>query len=336
MNNVELQLDFYRRFNDAVSYLTISKSGLLLTLLGSTSLFGAKSLNCELSMGVSAALRRLDCGMISVENTTHNTCTIYNLDSNSPIMKELNKTGFNGAQILYDVEIPKGYDYEPSLRCAVLKALYTINRIPLPSPEDAAILCGEGRHISLYTALFASKPRWCSYVDARSHQSFPFPMTNLLFIIAKGKKRRAPLPKKVIERELEELRRIHPMVLSYSDIKPHMVGDSKFRYLKFIAEENMRIDNACKILRPCRIEKFAEIVNESQKSMGHYLKLTDEQLALTHYMHSSEGCMCARSWNNGAYAIVEAELADYVIRKTKDKFEDRFGYAPQFAVTRCE
>ena len=34
MNNIELQLDFYRRFSDAASYLTIAKSGLPLTLLG--------------------------------------------------------------------------------------------------------------------------------------------------------------------------------------------------------------------------------------------------------------------------------------------------------------
>ena len=160
-------------------------------------------------------------------------------------------------------------------------------------------------------------------------------MSGLLFVVARGAKRRPPLSKKSIQREFDELRRIHPMIFTYSDIEPSMVDNTKFKYLRFIAEENMRIDNAVKILRPCRIERFCEIVNESQKSMGHYLNLTDEQIALTHYMQGCEGSMCARAWNRSVFAIVEEGLADYVIKKTRNKFEERFGYSPQFAVTRC-
>lgn len=336
MNNVELQLDFYRRFNDAASYLTVSKCGLALPLLGLPELNTATSLTCELSMGVTAAVRKLDCGMLKVENTAHNTCTLYNLNDDNLISTLFSRSVFNGAEILYHSELPKGFDYIPSLRCAILKALYKINRIPFPSPQNAAQICSDGNNISLYTALFASKPRWCTLVTPGSHLNLPFPMSGLLFIIAYGKKRRQPLKKKVIEREFSEFRRTHPTVHNYSQVQYDTVCNSDFQYLKFIAEENSRINCAVKILRPCRIERFCEIVNESQQSMGHYLNLTDEQIALAQYMRHSEGCMCARARNRSVYAIVEAELADYVISKTKNKFEERFGYSPQFSVTRCE
>lgn len=336
MNNVELQLDFYRRFNDAASYLSLSKSGLALPLLGLPSLNGTKSLICELSMGVSVAARKLDCGMLKIENTAHNSCTLYSLCENDYIMNLFSYTGFNGAEILYHSDLPAGFDYTPSLKTAILKTLYTINRIPLPYPQKAAQICSDGHQTALYTALFASKPKWCTFVSPTSVLSLPFPMSGLLFIVAHGKKRRQPLNKKVIEREFTNLRRTHPHAYNYAQINPSAVCNTDFKYLKFIAEENERIDNAVKILRPCRIERFCEIVNESQSSMGHYLNLTDEQIALAKYLCNAEGCMCARAFDRSVYAIVEAELADYVIQKTKDKFEDRFGYSPHFCVTRCE
>ncbi len=336
MNNVELQLDFYRRFNDAASYLSISKSGLVLPLLGLPSLNGTKSLMCELSMGITAAARKLDCGMLKIENTAHNTCTLYSLCNNSRIMNLFSHTAFNGAEILYHSDLPSDFNCVPSLKSAVLKVLYAINRTPLPYPQKAAQLCSGGDKTALYTALFASKPKWCTLVTPDGVTSLPFPMSGLLFIVAHGKKRRQPLNKKVIEREFANLRRTHPHIYNYAQINPSVVCNTDFKYLKLIAEENERIDNAVKILRPCRIERFCEIVNESQRSVGHYLNLTDEQIALAKYLHNAEGCMCARAFDRSVYAIVEAELADYVIKKTKDKFEDRFGYSPHFCVARCE
>lgn len=343
MNTVELQLDFYRRFNDAASYLTISQSGLLCSLLGHAALNGSRSLNCTLSMGVRAALRRLDSGTIKVENTQHNTCAIYDIRNaftgnsrqEAKIRQIFNKTGFNGAEVLYDTDIPKGYNYEPSLRCAVLKGLYTINNSDLPDARDAAYLCGNGKNLMYYTSLFSSKPGWCSYIDTNKSGHLPLPLGSMYIILARGRKRGNTLAKNNIKREFEALKRIHPIVFTYSDIDEYMTDSDNFRYLKHIAGENKRIEQACKELRYCQISKFAEIVNESQKSIERHLHPSDEQTALAHYFRECSGCLCARAWENSVYAIVESKLADYIIKKIRDSFTDKFGYPPQLAVTKC-
>lgn len=339
MNMVNLQLDFYRRFNDAASRLVFGKSGYLLPLLGIPALHGSKSISCTLSMGVAAVARRLNSGQIKIESTNNNVCTCYNLKElfrgeNNPertMLELFKKSGFNGAEILYDSEIAPGYDYMPSLKCAVLQAIIKLNNAELPSAEDAAILCGKGADAEYYTALFSSKRGWCTYISGHEIKNYPLPMTGLLILSVRT--RRHKLPRiHAVEKEFQRLRNVHPMIYNYFDIEPDMLEDGDYTLLKYIAYENLRIDAARKVLRACRIDRFSDIVNESAEDFSRWFGTNDEQSFLSRIMPDINGCMCARPSENGVYSIIDAELADFVIERVKNKFEDRFGYAPQFAL----
>ena len=340
MNMVNLQLDFYRRFNDAASRLTYSRSGMLCTLLGFPDLGGASSLTCSLSMGVTAVARRLDSGYIKLESTDSNVSTSYNLKDaftgeNKPertLLSLIKKTGFNGAEILYDSDIAPGYSIEPTLRAAVLNSILNILRADNISAEDKAILCRGGKDASLYTALFSSKRGWCTYMNKNTINHYPLPMTGMLFLSVQVR-RKPHLPKpSLLNKELQRLKSFHPSVYTYSDITTDMLTDTDYNYLPHIASENERIERACKVLKFCRLDRFADIVNESSLSAAEYFNTSDEQNFLTRIMPNIDGCLCAKATENGVYAITEAAIVDYVIDKVKNKFEERFGYEPQFCI----
>ena len=341
MNMVDLQLDFYRRFNDAAARLYFGRSGMLCTLLGNPELSGAASLTCALSMGVTAAARRLDCGYIKIESTASNTCTRYSVSESfrganktERSMRELiSKTGFNGAEILFDCDIASGYSIEKSLRCAVLKAIMNINKAEMPPAQEAAILCSTGRDASEYTALLSAKRGWCTYMSKETIKHFPLPMTGMLFLSVQVR-RKPHLPRTAsLDKELHELRSLHPMVYTYSDITSDMLENRHYSYLPHIAGENERIERACKALKACNLNRFADIVNESARSISEYFNTSDEQNFLSRIMPDINGCLCARASENGVYSIIEADIADYIISRVKNKFEERFGYEPQFALS---
>lgn len=340
MNMVNLQMDFYRRFNDAASRLTSSRIGMLCTLLGSPDLSGAKSLTCSLSMGITAIARRLDSGYIKLESTDSNISLNYNVmdafkGENKPereILSLIEKTGFNGAEILYDCDIAPGYNIDRTLRAAVLKAILKILRAKEQNPEDIAILCNGGKDAPIYTAMFSSKRGWCTYMSKNTIKHYPLPMTGLLFLAVQVRHKSRPPRDGSLNKELQRLRSTHPSVYTYSDITTDMMIDTDYNYLPHIAAENERIDEACKVLKFCNIEKFADIVNESARSLAEYFNTSDEQNFLSRIMPGIDGCLCARASDNGVYSIVEADVVDYVIDRVNDKFEERFGYTPQFAV----
>lgn len=341
MNMVNLQLDFYRRFNDAASRLTYNRCGMLCTLLGSPNLSGAKSLTCSLSMGVTAVARRLDSGYVKLESTDSNISLNYSVKDafkgeNKPereILSLIEKTGFNGAEILYDCDIAPGYSIDPPLRAAVLKAILNILHAKEQNPEDMAILCRGGKDVPFYTAMLSSKRGWCTYLSKNTVKHYPLPMTGLLFLAVQVRRKPHPPRDGSLNKELQRLRSIHPSVYTYSDITTDMLTDTDYSYLPHIAAENERIDEACKVLKFCNIEKFADIVNESARSVAEYFNTSDEQNFLSRIMPGIDGCLCARASDNGVYSIVEADVVDYVIDRVNNKFEERFGYEPQFAVT---
>ena len=340
MNMVNLQLDFYRRFNDAASRLTYSRSGMLCTLLGFPGISGASSLTCSLSMGVTAAARRLDSGYIKLESTDSNVSVSCNLKDaltgkNKPereLLSLIKKTGFNGAEILYDSDIAPGYDIELPLRAAVLNSLLNILHAGDISAANKAILCRSGKDAQLYTALFSSKRGWCTYMNKNTINHYPLPMTGMLFLYIQIRRKPRLIKQSLLNKELQRLKSIHPSVYTYSDITEDMLTGADYSYLPHIASENERIERACKALKFCRMDKFAAIVNESARSDAEYLDTSNEQNFLTRIMTNIEGCLCAKASEDGVYAIVEAAIVDYVINRIKNKFEERFGYEPQFSV----
>lgn len=341
MNMVNLQLDFYKRFDDAASRLIFAKSGYLLPLIGSPMLPGTKSLCCTLSMGVTVAARRLDSGKIEIESTDSNACVSYDIKdafrgenkSEREMLELFRKTGFNGAQILYDTDIAKDYDFRPSLRAAVLQAVVSLNRAELPSPEEAAVLCGGGKDVQYYTALLSSKSGWCTYMDDRTVKNYPMPMTGLLILTVKIRRCRKPVRMSSLEKELYDFRSSHPSVFTYSGIKYDMLRGADYSYLPHIANENENIDNACKALKSCNISKFAELVNDCALSYQRCISVSDEQHCLIRIFSRTEGCLCSYPTQNGIYSIIDAEIADYIMDRVRDKFEERFGYSPRFALS---
>lgn len=339
MNSVDLQLDFYRRFNDAASRLVITESRYMLPLLGTPHLSGSKFIGCSLSMGVRAAARRLNSGMILIENTKSSIGESYNINelfrsdtaADRKILSLFKKTGFNGAQILYDCDIPQGYDYQPALRCAMLKAIISMNAPLPPAPEDAEVIHGDSPE--LYKAMIGSRRGWCTYADKTSVVNYPLPMTGLL-VLTICTRHALPMPRlSAVAKELRQVRREHPLVTTYSDIEPDMLIGGDYLNLRHIAFENERINEACRVLKACNIDKFTAIVNDSSESAAQCLYMSAEQKFLTRQLVKTEGCKCAHPFESGVYAIIDERLADYIIRRAGSKFEDRFGYKPPSALS---
>jgi galactokinase len=172
-------------------------------------------------------------------------------------------------------------------------------------------------------------------MNGQTLRNYPLPMKGLL-ILSVHVRRGTRFPRvNTLEKELRRLRNSHPMVFSYGDITPDMVNTVEYNYLPYIASENVRIDEACNALKNCSITEFAKIVNDSAHATAEYLNTSEEQNFLTRIAPNIEGCLCAHAAANGIYSIVEAGLTDYIIGKISDKFEDCFGYKPQFAVTKA-
>ena len=342
MNMVELQLDFYRRCSDAAAKLHMSRCGTLCTLLGLPEIAGAASVTCSLSMGVTVLARRLDSGYLKIESTASDICKMFSLSdafkgSNKP-EREINlfmdKTGFNGAEILYDSDAPESIDIELSLRTAVLKVLINLIHADTLSAEDTAFLCCGGKNVQLYQALISAKKGWCCYMDKSSVQHYPLPMTGLIFLLIKGRSKPHYPKAALLNKELDRLKKLHPSIYTHSDIKTDDIKNGRFSYLPFIAEENERINHALDVLRNCNIDGFAGIVNESSRSFIEYLNPSDEQSFSARILPNIEGCICARPFNDMVYAIAEEKMADYVSEKIKAKFEDRFGYEPDIFIVK--
>lgn len=341
MNMVDLQLDFYRRYNDGASRLHISRRGTLCTLLGTTDIYGAASITCALSMGVTVLARRLDSGYIKVESTDTAVCHMYPI---AEVFKGANKaeremrtvfekTGFKGAEILYDSDTPPGIDIKYPLRSAVLNALVNMLHADNLTLDELSMLCDGTKDLSVYKALMLSKRGWCNFMDKSEARHYPLPMTGLIFITVQGRGKPHYPKSSLLNREFSHLKKIHPSVFTYSDIRNEDIRKDTYTYLPFFAQENERIDEARKALRGCNIEAFAEIVNESSHSFIEYLNPSDEQSFTARVMPHIEGCMCARPSGSLVYAIGEEKMADYVTEKIKGKFEDRFGYEPTIAIS---
>ncbi len=342
MNMVDLQLDFYRRYNDAAAKLYISRCGTLCTLMGLPNIPGTSSITCALSMGVTVLARKLNSGYIKLENTSSDICKMFSLSNafngkNKPereIKFFMNSAGFNGAEILYDSDAPKSIDITHSLHTAVLKALISLLNANTLSAEELAFLCCDGKDVPLYYALISAKKGWCSYMHKSSIEHYPLPMTGLIFLLIRGRSKPHYPKISLIDKELDRLKKIHPSIYTYSDVRTDDVKNGKFSYLPFIAEENERINHALDALKSSNIQAFADVVTESSHSFTEYLNPSNEQSFSARVLPNIEGCMCARPFNDMVYAITEENLADYVSEKIKSKFEDRFGYEPDIFIVR--
>lgn len=341
MNLVELQLDFYRRFNEAASKLILSKGNLLCTLLGHEKIAYAKSITCGLSMGVTAAARRLDGGLIKLESTHDNLCTIFRIGdispSDSPYTRDLlsifNKTGFQGAEILCDSDIPKCFEKSIPTKIAVYRAIMNMNGHEIKDVHSSALICAGKNYTPAYLASLAARRGWCTYIYRNKIKHYPLPLTGYKIITAQTNMSWHTNYSRHIEKELKSIRHTHPGVCAYEDITPDMLSGGQYRYLYYMSEENRRCDLAASALKACRIDKFANIVNKSQADMERYLNPGQEHVFLARQLLDSQGCICARLWRSGAYAIVEESLTDYVIKRTQSAFEAHFGTRVMFSVS---
>ena len=340
MNTADLQLDFHRRYGDSSARLTITKGALPCTLLGRLDTPHSKSLSCGLSACVQAAARALNGGLIKLESTDNDICEIFRLNDFSEhpspflrgIPKLLENSGFFGAEILCDSTVPEYLDRSVPQKAAVFSA---VMRLADRSPRDlreCARVCVGGAHTDSFVTAVSARRGYCIVQDKGEFKHLPLPLSGYRIIcVHTDKPWRFDLAA-VSEKELRSLRRMHPSVCGIDDIAPEMLRGGKFGALYCLVRENARIELACELLKACRLERFAALVNESQADIERFLNPPPEYSFITRSLSGTQGCICARIEENGVFAIAEDSLVDYVITQLQSDFEAQFGKALSFTV----
>lgn len=345
MNRTELQNNFYKRMGVSKNRLFFSKTGLLCTLLGHSNIRGGEFLSCTLSMGVRTAGRMLVCNAVNLENTQTAKCSVIRINDLSSqnkqlydIVNKVNRLHPFGAELLYDSDIPDFFHDTAALRISVLNTLLKIADCDL-CIEQKAQICADGKNTAPYIAALNSRRGWCCCVKESTCDRLPLPLSGYKFLLVHTSYSKTDRRSKSVQQAYKKLHRIYPHVLSLYDITPDMLDfarvklrSSEYNYMRHLLLEHERIIIAKAALTACRIKDFANLVNASQKSLEKLWDNEYEHIFLTESLSEHPRCLCARSFENGIYALVETGSEDEIINIIRYDFNSRFGYFPNFCI----
>lgn len=346
MNGAELQSNFYKRMGVSKNRLVFSKAGLLCTLLGHSEIRGGEFLSCTLSMCVRTAGRMLNCSAVNLENTQTDKCIVIRINDLASQSRQLYDIVNNvsrihpfGAEILYDCNIPDFFRDTAALRVSVLNTLLKISDCELPIERKAQI-CADGKNAAQYLAALNSRRGWCVCVKGNTYEQFPLPLTGYRLLIIQTNRPAPDRYDKTVQSAYKKLRRIYPHIPSLYDITPDMLSftrsrlkASEYNYMCHLLSEHERIIIAKAALTACRIKDFAKLVNDSQKSIERLWNNEYEHTFLAESVFEHPSCLCARSFKNGIYAIIENGSEDEIITVIRHAFNTHFGYFPNFCIT---
>lgn len=349
MNTTELKTDFYKRFNESASRLIFTHTSLPCCLLGDLNIKTMPSVACGLSMGVNVMARHISSGMIKLENTASNICSITYMEDllkhkSRKVIREFTNqfrdSKIYGAEILYDTSIPHTVNAHIPLRAAIISTIARLNISDSPDIRYIAQICANEENYNSFIASLASKHGWCTYIHNKDYDFLPLPLTGykIIFLNLPGASRKKY--NKLMHRSYSYIKKLFPHITSFDDISHEMLIDLKlhvnnrdiFRYSSFAIEECERIRKACAALKACRLKDFADIVNSSQQSAVQLVDIDKQTLFLTQTAMNN-GCLCSRFSSDGAVAIVSDDNTDYALKNIVSAFENNFDAPPVVCVS---
>ncbi len=330
-----LQKDFYNRYGVSKNRLFSAKSGMLYTLLGFCDIYGALSLNCVMAPYVASFGRILDGEDIVISDTdkVNKTCLSHNDFSDLELKK--------GAQILYDNKIPPFFDSTPSYKMCIRKLLMNVNNI---SDDDILSVanCSENDNISPYISLLKSKSGYCIKITRSDYEIIPLPLNEYKIILAYSDeilasndyKKLADTALKLLHTALPHIRDLS--ILTFNDVERISKKESNIKvvnFLRFVAEENVRIKHVAENLKKCNVDVLFSEMKNSCESMSILFDLSSHQENLYSILSDSSYVSAFRFFNDSVLIVTENETTDLVINELNERFYTSCGIKLNFIVT---
>lgn len=350
MDLTELKKDFYKRFNASDNFLYFTANGVLCTLLGCNETEYTPALSCTLSMGVKMFARRLDGGVINIQENTEDQSLSYIFSANSEhfhgrnrefakIIHQFEPYSLRGTQILFEYSAPEFLPRREVCFTSLAQSFAKVSNLEL-EPLKLASLASCGDNINTYLGIIYSKKGYCTLVSTGTPKRFPLPLTGykILSIHCAQKQRDRA---KQIRYAFEHIRRLFPHVATIADVTqemltmtaPHIRSRQAMKYMCHLVDENARIETAISALKRCDERELFRQMQLSQASMERYWDLDKEHIFLANCCKPLNGIAAVRSWNNGVTAIIEDNMIDQTVNIIRREFESNIGYQPAFCVS---
>ncbi len=330
-----LKKDFYNRFGVSNNRLFDTKCGMLYTLLGFCDIYGALSLNCVMAPYITAIGRTFDSKDIVILNTNDSNKT--HLNDAEFLDLELKR----GAQILFDNQIPTFFDSTSSYKTCVRKLIMQINN---QNNDDILGIanCADDDNISPYIALLKTKNGYCIKITRSDYEIMPLPLNNYKIILAYCNEIISNINyNEIAQRSLKLLRTSLPHI---KDLSVITINDAEklsknkddieaVNFLKFIAEENKRIQNVGERLKTCNVNVLFDEIKNSCESMSVLFSLNTYQERLYSILYDSTVVSAFRFFNNSMLFIAEDDKVDLAINETNERFYSQCGIKLNFIIT---
>jgi len=313
MNISDLKEDFYKRFEKGDGFLYSEECGMICTLLGFFEGEKTSSLNTMLYPNVTA----VGCADNSTKITILKTSGTEELSEYTKSM---------GAKILFHSDIPPGFNSTISEEICIKYLLKKINN------------CTE----TILSDKYYCKRGYCTKItDTRSMQ-YPLPITgySLVNVYFKQEKKWFEI-EKLAKKSLECIKKIMPNINTLSEISENeivhissKINNSEISsFLRFICEENERIEISCDRLLKLDIDTLFSQLIISAKAMNMYFDIPPLLKDLFKVVSATPTIEAYRYTSAGMLFFVSESEVDYTINAIRNDFMAKHGVWLNFCIS---
>ena len=336
MNNIEvLKKDFYSRFGVSKNKLYNQKCGMVYTLLGFYDVYGARSLNCVMPPYVYAVGRKLDGNKLEIENASSINEMLLNIKDYTT------HTSQNGAQILFDTDNCDCFNYSLPLKVCATKLLMKINNISSFDYKTVANqICSE-KDVSECITLLNGKKGYCADINGEDYTLSPFPLIGYKVIVAYADELKCDFDYDVVKKATEYVKINLPDIThlykisvgDFNRISNNINDKNVFDFLKFVVDENERIDNVVVALNKCDINPLFDAMKKSSMQMFGILKNTAYKECVYNSLLKLSYVRAFRFVDNKILVFVDDANVDFTINEVRNIFNSEYSINLKFVVS---
>ncbi len=336
MKNIEvLKKDFYNRFGVSKNKLYEQKCGIVYTLLGFLDIYGARSLNCVMSPYVYAIGRRLDGNKLEIENSSSSNEMLLNISDYTTY------TSQNGAQILFDTDNCDCFNYAlPSKVCAT-KLLMKINGISAYDCKTVARQICSNEGVGECVTLLNEKKGYCTNIEGEDFKLLPLPLSGYKVIVAYADELKYDFDYNIVKKAKEYIKINLPdithlckiSVRDFNRTAANINEKNVFNFLKFISDENERIENVVTALNECKINPLFDAINKSSMQMYELLNIKAYKECVYNSLLKLSYARAFKFINNKIIVIVDDENVDFTINELCNIFNNEYSIRLKFIIS---
>lgn len=335
---------------------------------------GGLVMPAALSVGISAAGRSLELPIVRVSSMSLPGTLEIELNSKTlfdselkwgnyviGVIDQLIEQGYvlNGAEILFDSDLPIGAGLSSSAALEVLTAYTLLSLTGLPDIDriKIALLCQNAEHrfigvqcgiMDQFTvALGKRDSALLLNTESLIYETIPFKLENYRLVIMNTNKFRELTSSEYNRRRCECMKaltiirqkiKLDRLVnLKFEEINKYLSDWVLRKRVRHIVTEQQRVIQAVEILRRKSFEEFGQLMNQSHISLRDDFSVTGRELdAIVEAAWEADGCIGARMTGAGfggsAIALVKYEALDQFIIRVGKKYLQSTGLIPDFII----